>query len=270
MTSTINFVPGRTKGSRNVIHEGHRYCLDKKRDDKTYWRCSLKTCSGRLNLLADTTVTGTKPHTHPPTPAENSVHTAKQSLKRKAAETDLPTKHLVASFKAMDKLNCDQTSLAKMARIARTAANRHPISPQTLEDLVLPPDYIRTNKGETFLLWDSTYSTERRRSFLFGTVDNLDALQLAPHLLLDGTFKTAPNLFTQLVTIHGLFDDGWRMPLAYGLLPGKTQHHYEALLAEIASFGVEPQSVMISSCRTSVLVALQYVNHHTVVCICRV
>ena len=34
------------------------------------------------------------------------------------------------------------------------------------------------------------------------------------------------------------------MPLAYGLLPGKTQHHYEALLAEIASFGVEPQSVM--------------------------
>ena len=135
MTSNINFVPGRIKGSRNVIHEGHRYCLDKKRDDKTYWRCSLKTCSGRLNLLADTTVTGTKPHTHPPTPAET-------------------------------------------------------------------------------------------------------------HLLLDGTFKTAPNLFTQLVTIHGLFDDGWRMPLAYGLLPGKTQHHYEALLAEIASFRVEPQSVM--------------------------
>ena len=95
----------------------------------------MKTCSGRLNLLADTTVTSTKPHTHPPTPAET-------------------------------------------------------------------------------------------------------------HLLLDGTFKTAPNLFTQLVTIHGLFDDGWRMPLAYGLLPGKTQHHYEALLAEIASFGVEPQSVM--------------------------
>ena len=64
MTTTINFVPGRTKGSRNFIHEGHLYCLDKKGDDKTYWRCScsLKACSGRLNLLADNTVTGTKPH----------------------------------------------------------------------------------------------------------------------------------------------------------------------------------------------------------------
>ena len=34
------------------------------------------------------------------------------------------------------------------------------------------------------------------------------------------------------------------MPLAYGLLPGKTQGHYEALLAELASFDVEPESVM--------------------------
>ena len=60
------------------------------------------------------------------------------------------------------------------------------------------------------------------------------------------TFQTAPNLFTQLVTIHGLFDDGWRMPLAYGLLPGKTQHHYEALLAEIVSVGVEPMESVMS------------------------
>ena len=83
--------------------------------------------------VADTTVTGSKPHTHPPTPVENSAHTAKQTLKRKAAETDLPTKHIVAdavgplSFEAMDKMNCETSSLAKRAR---TAANRHPISPK--------------------------------------------------------------------------------------------------------------------------------------------
>ena len=40
MSSTITFIPGRTSGPRNVIHDGYRYCLDKKRDDKTYWRCS--------------------------------------------------------------------------------------------------------------------------------------------------------------------------------------------------------------------------------------
>ena len=134
MTSTITFIPGRTTGSRNVIHDGYRYCLD----EKIYWRCTDKTCSGRLNLVNDTTVTSTKPHSHPPTPAENSVFKAKQGLKRKASDTDLPTKHLVADavgplyFEALSKLNCQQASLAKMARTARTKADRHPVAPTPL------------------------------------------------------------------------------------------------------------------------------------------
>ena len=147
MTSTILFVPGRTSRSRHVLHDGFRFCLDKKRDEKSYWRCVVEGCSGRLSLLDDTTVTSSKPHTHPPTPAENSVHVAKQTLKRKAADTDLPTKHLVAdavgplSFEALTKLNCQQPSLSKMARTARTKANRHPIAPCSLEELRLTPDY---------------------------------------------------------------------------------------------------------------------------------
>ena len=40
-----------------------------------------------------------------------------------------------------------------------------------------------TNKGETLLLWDSTFSAERIRSFLFGTVENMDRLAEAPHLV---------------------------------------------------------------------------------------
>ena len=82
---TVTFIPGRTSGSRNVIHDGYHYCLDKKRDDKTYWRCTVKTCSG--------------------------------------------------------------------------------------------------------------------------TVENMDRLAEAPHLVIDGTFSTSPNLSTQLVTVHGLYPD---------------------------------------------------------------
>ena len=70
------------------------YCLDKKRDDKTYWRCTDKTCPGRLNLMNDTTVTSMEPHSHPLTPAANSIHTAKL----KASDTDLPMKHLIATL----------------------------------------------------------------------------------------------------------------------------------------------------------------------------
>ena len=121
---------------------------------------------------------------------------------------------------------------------------RHPVAPRSLADLVLTPDYIRTNNGETFLLWDYTYSAERRRSFLFGTVENMDRLPEAPHLVIDGIFSTSHNLFAQLLTVHGLYPDGWRIPLAFGLLPGKTQAHYEALLDELSAFGVNPESVL--------------------------
>ncbi|XP_063684392.1 uncharacterized protein LOC134818682 [Bolinopsis microptera] len=49
--------------------------------------------------------------------------------------------------------------------------------------------------------------------------------------------KVAPNLFTQLLTVHGITPDNYRLPLAFGLLPGKRQEHYTNLLEELDRFG---------------------------------
>ena len=37
----------------------------------------------------------------------------------------------------------------------------------------------------------------------------------------------------QMVGIHGLFDQGWHMPLAFGLLPGKTEALYIDLFSAL-------------------------------------
>ena len=55
------------------------------------------------------------------------------------------------------------------------------------------------------------------------------------HWVIDGTFKSAPHLFTQLFTVHKLLPDGWYLPFSYGLLPGKTTTLYRNLLQEIDS-----------------------------------
>ena len=66
----------------------------------------------------------------------------------------------------------------------------------------------------------------------------------AEHLIVDGTFKSSPNLFTQLFTVHGVFPNGWHYPICYGLLPGKTTVLYKNLLATIDTFDpFQPQSV---------------------------
>ena len=189
-------------------------------------------------------------HNHDVQHAETAVHNAKQGLKKKAAETDLPTKKLTANavsgmgFETRAKLGCHLSSLSRMARRSRQEACRHPSNPRNLEDLILPPDYIRANSGDLLMLWDSGFSAQTRRSFLFGTLPNVDALQDADHWIMDGTFKSAPKYFTQMFTLHGLFPDGWHMPLTYGLLPGKTTTLYKNLFEEIDSYGpFQPQSI---------------------------
>lgn len=67
----------------------------------------------------------------------------------------------------------------------------------------------------------------------------------AEHWIADGTFKSAPNLFTQLFTVHGLFPDGWHLPLFYGLLPGKMTTLYKNLFEELRTrdLGTLPAAV---------------------------
>ena len=132
-----------------------------------------------------------------------------------------------------------------MVRLSRQTNRNYSTSPRSLEDLILPPEYTHASSGEPLLLWDSGYTAERRRSFLFGTPTNTTTLMDADHLVIDGTFKSAPQLMTQMVGIHGIFDSGWHIPLAYGLLPGKTQSLYSSLLENLDTFGpYDPQSVL--------------------------
>ena len=57
------------------------------------------------------------------------------------------------------------------------------------------------------------------------------------HWVIDGTFKVAPAMWTQLLTVHGIQGTGRRIPCAYGLLPGKTQTLYTNLLQQLDNYG---------------------------------
>ena len=62
--------------------------------------------------------------------ASSTVYQRKEELKRKAVETDLPTKRLAADA-VSGKMNCHISSLARMARRTRQAADKHPATPET-------------------------------------------------------------------------------------------------------------------------------------------
>ena len=115
--------------------------------------------------------------------------------KRWAATADLPTNYLCSEtvsgmkFETRTKLGCQIKSLKRMAQRSRQAVNRYPCNPRDLEQL--------------YLLALSCFGTpdtptQTRCSFLFITPSNTSALRDAEHLVVDGTWKSSPSLFTQL------------------------------------------------------------------------
>ena len=254
MAYNLEFVPGRSSGSENPILDGHRFILNRRKENSVYWKCAQFRygCNARITTVDKQLTSPLPQHSHDPSHAENSVYIAKQILKRRAAETDLPTKYLAAEsvagmgFEARSKLGCQISGLSRMARRQRQATNNHPLDPRDLENLSIPSNYILSSNNDCLLLWDSGFSPQTRRSFLFGTATNSSSASDAEHFIMDGTFKSAPRLFTQLFTVHGLFPDQWHLPLFYGLLPGKTTTLYKNLLEELDSWGpFSPQSILL-------------------------
>lgn len=64
---------------------------------------------------------------------------------------------------------------------------------------------------------------------VFATPRQLRVLRTCEDVFIDGTFRTAPRPYSQIVTVHGQFND-WIIPLAMCLSTGKTRLHYIDIL----------------------------------------
>ena len=64
----------------------------------------------------------------------------------------------------------------------------------------IPPEYQQTAAGEAFLLHDT--GNGDNRILVFATNENIQLLAESQSWFMDGTFKTSPELFFQVYTIH--------------------------------------------------------------------
>src|ERR1700733_10820693 len=106
-----------------------------------------------------------------------------------------------------------------------------------------PGDYQTLENGEIFLLHDSG-NVDPNRILIFGTDRTMNLLQQSPHWFMDGTFKSVPELFFQLYTIHSLAS-GDAIPCLYVLLPNKTNTTYRRLFQAMQTIvpGLQPTTV---------------------------
>jgi hypothetical protein len=107
------------------------------------------------------------------------------------------------------------------------------------------PEYTVTHRDEPFLLYDSGIDSPAR-ILIFSTETNLRALTTTGHWFADGTFKTAPELFYQIYTIHALVDNNI-LPCVYAFLPNKTEQTYYEMFQQLLILKptLNPRSVMV-------------------------
>ena len=98
----------------------------------------------------------------------------------------------------------------------------------------------KTLSGLDFLVRDSTMGNER--ILIFTTSANVNCLAQSYFWIMDGTFKTVPNIFRQLYTIHGYVggsENSRIMPLVYVLMSSKSEECYQRLFQDLVDFGNE-------------------------------
>ena len=238
----MEFVQNR-KGGRLLVHGGFTYRKDSQHRDTTYWVCSkndTEHCRGRCKTQDGVITVTNKEHNHVVNPSELEIRKRLALMKSQATATqNLPSQIIVQVVaNASRSVAANLPSTALMSRTINKTRKTNalaPANPTSRADLHIPEAYTVTTAGEEFLLANIGQTD---KILIFSTTSNLRCLGESELWHADGTFKTAPNIFTQLYTIHCV-KNNITFPCIFALLPNKTEATYGRLLENVKRLALE-------------------------------
>ncbi|KAK3911699.1 PKS-NRPS hybrid synthetase [Frankliniella fusca] len=190
-------------------------------------------------------------HPHLPAPEAAAALKAYSQMKRTATEhPEAPPAQILRN--ALPQVPSSTLAHLPLRESMKRTFNKRwqgnlPANPKTLQELgEIPNDFRVTLGKKTFLIYDSYDDTEsgeesdeeaerRRRGkriLVYSSKTGLKALARSPVWQLDGTFETSPDIFAQILTIHGEYH-GEMLPMAFALLPDKHESTYTRVLEAI-------------------------------------
>ena len=134
-------------------------------------------------------------------------------------------------------------------QVNRWQNEERPPLPGDLRNIVIVPPYDKNAKNERFLLYDSGVEDEDRL-LIFASDWAIEKLCHCDMMFCDGTFKTVPEQFAQLFTIHGKYRN-FVFPFVFCLttrLDENTYHRvYDVLKEKAVELGLQlaPKKIMM-------------------------
>lgn len=236
-----------SRGGQILEFAGYRYTRRSVNRSQTmiYWRCIERytcnaTCTSNYNTDSGIIVRQGKEHTHEIQTVEIEVQEVVRRIKRRAEEqpNEPPSAVYISQVSNVtnEEVLSNMPQRNDLLRNINRIQNRHrPMNPHSIEHLVIQHPYNVTLTGEPFYQYDSE---SEDRFILFYTVKDLERLCQSSVIVCDGTFKTAPNMFFQLYTIHGSIH-GYTFPLIYCISTRKTEAFYRDVLDRLKTHAAE-------------------------------
>ena len=262
--------------------EHHLYRKQKDGSQGTeYWVCvrdKALHCPGRGISRNNRAVFNVSvPHSHAADLVDNELRAFRASLRdagRQAAAVAAGGAANTGQLYANAVAGLSEEGTVRAAQAASSKRNianakRKEAGPQNafddnaaLDDLVIPANFAITPApdNQQFVLYDSGTDPQDLgpRFFIIGTGNNMNFLATCNSVAGDGTFRTSPQQFAQVYTIHGsrrlanqadpIQRQTPAVALAYFLLPNKSQPLYVRAfgkLRELVGNGWQPQHVML-------------------------
>ena len=242
------------KGGSKLCFEGFMYTQKTTTGRQIQWQCSNRrayNCKACLyTSLEKENPHVTKPHSHDPDFKAIEVAKSKAEMKAKAKTSrEKPAQILSGQLAEMSEdIRGAVGNLDSLKRnIRNVQRGARPKEPKTLSELTIEDEWAQTATGQQFLIHDSGPGSNQR-VIVFASSEGIRHLATKGDWFMDGTFDTAPKLFTQLYIIRAKLGES-AVSCAYALLTGKSQGLYEEMLraicdkAEELGFTLDPEIV---------------------------
>ena len=240
-----------TRNKKKLIDNSHLFVKEKTSGKKTVWKCDqfyTRKCHARVHTNNKSIIKRQREHNHAGDIARFEAVKVINVTKEKAITTQTTTHCIVTqvyvgvSQAVAGQLPTPQ-NLKRNIRNARNVVAQVSANPVSLLELSIPSKYRITHSNEPFLLFDSDDGSDR--IIIFSTLRNPQLLSNTSNWYADGTFKTAPPLFNQIYSIHGIVN-GNVLPLVYTLMANKTEERYNKLFSELKALGptLSPRTIM--------------------------
>ncbi|KAI0989484.1 hypothetical protein GJ496_007858 [Pomphorhynchus laevis] len=234
------------RGAPMLDYNGFLYHISNKKEDVIRWRCKYRDCKGQVTIKNDTLPPiSAESHTCSSNEGKNAAIIANQNILNRCKESN---ERFVTVFTSETK-NLETKTLSKvtsfenMRDYAKKIRNeRDNYTPGPENDI--PLELQTTLNGFRFLQYDSGL-TSGSRTVIFYSEEFLSYIKNLKVIIVDGTFKSSPQQFYQLVTIQGYLY-GRFIPLIFVLLQEKSEDKYKDVFLFLKNNGILNPTVAVT------------------------